>query len=141
MQNEHLLHTLHENGIHEFQFLKSSRAAVDGLYEVMIALMETSPRPTSFLLLIDATNGMYPPFRHLFAATQEFADKYTDAPPAYTAVVANPNVLMTLVDNFMQTLSKYTTGYNSLRFFQAAEYDQALARLLSIGERTRDHDG
>lgn len=128
-------YTLHENGIYEFRFEKASRKSVDELYEVLEKHLFMQPYPDSVLLLIDTTNGIYPPLRHLFSATQEFNRKYKDAPPGYTAVLSNPNVLLSLTDAFMRTLSKFTTGYNSLRFFKEEQRDEAIAWLLSIAEQ------
>lgn len=129
--SEHLQLILHQNSIHEFTILQPSRTAVDELYQVFIDYMENENPPDAFLLLIDARNGIVPPLRHLFTVTQEFAMRYASVPPGHTAVVYNPNMIVSLLENFLNTLSGFVTGYNTLKFFNENQYDEAVAWLLS----------
>ncbi len=130
-----LRHVLHENGIHEFTFLKPSRQAIDDLYGIMNDLMENAPRPEIVLLLVDVTNGIYPPLRHLFKATQEFNSTHVDAPPGFTAVIAAPNAMVTLAATFMNTLNKFIMGYNRLRFFKTDDRERAIQWLLQVQQQ------
>ncbi len=128
--SEDLQFVLHENKIHEFIFLKPSRTAVDELYQVFIEYVESGDPPKSFLLLIDARNGIVPPLRYLFTATQEFAARYETVPPGHTAILHNPNMIVSLLENFMNTLSRFVTGYNTLKFFNEDKREEAIAWLL-----------
>lgn len=137
--SENLQFVLHENNIHEFIYLKSSRAAVDELYGVFHTYMESGDPPKVFLLLIDARNGIVPPIQHLFKVTQEFAKKYEDIPPGHTAVLHPPNLIVSLIENFMNSLNRFITGHNTLKFFNEDQYDEAVAWLL--GKVNSDENG
>ena len=130
--SEELQYVRHASGIHEFTFLKASRNSIDELYEVMRGLLQHHPKPDSVLLLVDVTNGIYPPLRYLFSATTDFNATHDDAPPGYTAVISNPNAVVMLADTFMKTLSQFIVGYNNLRFFKPDEREQAIQWLLHL---------
>ena len=129
--SEDLQFVLHENNIHEFIYLKSSRTAVDELYGVFRTYLEQDVRPEVFLLLIDARNGVIPPISYLFKVTQEFAKAYKNIPPGHTAVLHPPNLIVSLIENFMNGLNHFITGHNTLKFFNEDQYDEAMAWLLS----------
>jgi hypothetical protein len=114
-----------DNGIHEFVFSETSRAAVDDFIESAREMMEAAgdsePTPTLFDTRVGAQ-----PINYVFARIRTLMKEYPTTQQGKLAMIMRPNALLTAVKALMSMFPKV-----KVRFFGPEERDDAIAWLLT----------
>jgi hypothetical protein len=122
-------YTLRADGIHEFQFLASSKAAIDDFFQILEDILLAAPHTDTLRYLVDITGGDREV--SLVAMTQRFRRLETQLQHrarGRTAILHKPNLLIRFADEFIRALAP---SRDVTRFFPIEKRDEAIAWLLS----------
>src|SRR4051812_44773993 len=123
---EPCVHTLLENGIHEFVFNQSSRDAVDTLFILLTQVYDSLPPEQPIALLFDFRQRDLP-LAYVFSSFHRWQSTRDSHRYARLVILTNANMMIPLVDAFFRSLP---TNYVKLRFFPQASRAEAVDWLL-----------
>lgn len=125
-QFTYVTHTIHENGINEFVFHKSSRRAMVIFFEELTKVIDDFDSEGTLLLLIDVTESGLQPLHLAFDKTAQFIRENPHRPKSKIALLYTATPLVSLITNFMEFVGKN----DQLQLF-TEDRDAALEWLLS----------
>ena len=123
-------HILHDNGIHEFIFHKSTRKAVDIQLNIMQDVRDSTAPHEKIYLLTDFRPGGMPPFRYALQKTKILNQRYDIQHSMKQAYLNKPGPLIEIARTFLNTIFPNS----GVRFFGEHERDAALAWLIAEKE-------
>jgi hypothetical protein len=118
-----------DNGINEFVFHESSKAAIDDFFYTLEKLLRTTPSHVTLRYLVDIAQGDRAV--SIVTLTQRFRRLETQIPQrarGRTAILHKPGALITLFDNLIRTLAP---SRDVTRFFPMERRDEAIRWLLA----------
>jgi hypothetical protein len=120
------VHTLLDNGIHEFVFYQSSRDAVDRLFTQLTEVYDSLPPEQPIEMLFDFRQRDLP-LAYVFSSFHRWQAGRDSHRNARLVILTDASMLMPLVDSFFRSLP---TNYVKVRFFKPLQRDAAVDWLL-----------
>lgn len=121
-------YSLLDNGIHKFVFTGIGKTGLDDLFEYLHELWSQHSSDETLRYIVDTTqsNGQASMVQ-LLRRFQQLDKSLTDRPNGRTAIIHNPDALVTLADSFVRT---FAPKRDKSRFFQNGEEEKAIQWLL-----------
>ncbi len=121
-------YSLLDNGIHKFVFTGIGETGLDDLFEYLHELWSQHSSDETLRYIVDTTqsNGQASMVQ-LLRRFQQLDKSITDRPNGRTAIIHNPDGLVTLADSFVRT---FAPKRDKSRFFQNGEEEKAIQWLL-----------
>jgi len=119
-----------DNGIHQFVFTGKGNSGIDELFAYLSNLWAIHSADETLYYLVDTTHAggdtsmvqLLDRFRQLERTTDE-------RPAGRTAIIHEPDVLISLADSFIRT---FAPRRDKTRFFRSGSEDSAIQWLLSV---------
>jgi len=115
------VHTVLENGIHEFVFSQSSREAVDTLFMLLTQVYDSLPPEQPIEMLFNFRQRDLP-LAYVFSSFHRWQAGRTSHRYARLAILTDASMMIPLVDAFFRSLP---TNYVKVRFFSTADRAEA----------------
>lgn len=118
---EPCVHSLIDNGIHEFVFYQSSREAVDRLFVLLTQVYDSLPPEHPIEMLFDFRQRDLP-LAYVFSSFHRWQAGRESHRYARLVILTDASILMPLVDAFFRSLP---TNYVKVRFFKPPQRTEA----------------
>ncbi|MEQ8672129.1 MAG: hypothetical protein RLP44_20995 [Aggregatilineales bacterium] len=134
-------HIANANGVHEFIFEDSSRAAVDFLMDSMSEIIAVTPIDDPIMMMIDLSKSGVPPLRYAMMRSKKVNSRYLmefenkKQHQAYLAMISTN----TLIHTFKVFVEQMVRGNTKIKIFKDRE--SAMAWLGLVTDTHKENAG
>lgn len=131
--NYDCLYIHHENGIHEYVFLRATRKSIDEWIAHADIAMQNQPMDRPAHTLVDISQSGMPPINYTMSRARTWQGANKERPSGRIAVLYHPGLFLSMVEGLIGMLSR--RGQEQYRFFPEGKREEAVAWLLAAEER------
>lgn len=118
-----------DNGIHKFIFTGKGEDGMDVFFTILEGILRSTPTDTTLRYIVDNTrSGKQGSMMELVRRFRKLESRIPERAAGRTAIIHNPDILITLADTFVSTLAP---SKDKTRFFTPDRMGDAIKWVLS----------